>query len=743
MIQLDQTADTFPVGLAGTPFEDVYRALRVVAATVWSVDPTVYRAGMAWGWYALHDPAALIGFRDVVTAALISVVAPMVKDTQTDAELVEYLRQWRSYTPTFPKLQALFALFGADVDIQPISDPESQRILPVDDTRLAFYIRIESVDFSRPLSLSEAREIAVRATPLGSRPYPYYALETRIACPVSPAPAGIYIWLENWEIARPPAPPQQLGEFILVDATGSVVHGVEQLNEMVFTPTGYFTIEDTSDVVFVEQSPYPIVSHFHVNFDTVQTLTDGAYIDTVLPYYSSKLYIAGTVNRVAGTVVDYGLTVSNEGGCVRVTNNTGASVTLTQLAIQSMDAAGSEVVEVVDGQDNHAWAFKWDDDGTPYWWISYSGERHWTDTLGNWSEVPSVVLPTVSVKNDFGSYNWLYSQPGQATYANVSAGDSREMYYSGLTVSFDSSKSYAVLKWFTTDITPEYTGTNGDFSVVNSSGHIAVKNDSGSAKNIFQARVAVCSSNQATVVTVYNSSNVAYNAFKYITNGTDYYYVLDGVQTDWTDDLSSIGYRIVLLHDDATGTISSITLPTAHSGSYTCVSFDSLRYYVKGTVSDTGSETKYLYGYSDTWHYGTVTWTDESVGDLSDKISVNPPTSSGLVSQTVLKIIFITNGISGYLPRDAANLNRGQISQYTYNNGVHTITFYTNEIRWYEYPDAGRIQFRYLDGSTTFNNLDAFDLVTVSSGTLSKATTTDRYDMYNTWNGDITVHAKY
>ena len=218
MIELDRNADTFPVGMSGTPFEDVYRALRIVAATVWDVDPLAYRAGMAWGWYALHDPAALAGFRDVVTAALISAVAPMVKDTQTDAELAEYLRQWRSYIPTFPKLQALYALFGAVVDIQPISDPESQSVLPVDDMRLAFYIRIESIDFSRPLSLAEAREIAVRATPLGSRPYPYYALETRIPCAVLPAPVGIYIRVENWELAvvpTPPTPPQDYMEVFL------------------------------------------------------------------------------------------------------------------------------------------------------------------------------------------------------------------------------------------------------------------------------------------------------------------------------------------------------------------------------------------------------------------------------------------------------------------------------------------------------------------------------------------------
>lgn len=218
MIELDRNADTFPAGLLGTPFEAVYRALRIVAATVWDVDPLTYRAGMAWGWYALHDPAALAGFRDVVTAALISAVAPMVKDTQTDAELVEYLRQWRSYTPTFPKLQALYALFGAVVDVQSISDPESQTVLPVDDTRLAFYLRIESIDFSRPLSLAEAREIAVRATPLGSRPYPYYALETRIPCAVLPAPVGIYIRVENWELAAvptPPTPPQDYMDVFL------------------------------------------------------------------------------------------------------------------------------------------------------------------------------------------------------------------------------------------------------------------------------------------------------------------------------------------------------------------------------------------------------------------------------------------------------------------------------------------------------------------------------------------------
>lgn len=248
-------------------------------------------------------------------------------------------------------------------------------------------------------------------------------------------------------------------------------------------------------------------------------------------------------------------------------------------------------------------------------------------------------------------------------------------------------------------------------------------------------------------------TSVKYNAFKYTLNGTPYWYVIDGVHDTWTDDLSAWGYRevpvgpvlptVTFSDDISSGTISALTLPSGHSGYYTGVSFDSLRYYVKGTVSDTGSETRYWYGTSNTWHYGTVTWTDESIGDLSNKIAVNPPTSSGYLEQTVFKIVFITGGIAGYSPRDTSNLNKGQISQYTYNNGVHSITFYTTDSKWYENTDAGRITLRYLNGTISFKYLSAFDLVNVSGGTLSKVTTTDRYDMYNTWNDSVTLNARY
>lgn len=336
-------------------------------------------------------------------------------------------------------------------------------------------------------------------------------------------------------------------EFVFVDSTtGRVVHGVEQLDEMVFAPTGQFTIEDTADVVFVEESAYPIVSKYEKTYDSPQTLADGAYIDTVLPYYPTKLYIASCADNTTHIQTWFGLSVSNEGGYVRVTNNTGATVTLNRLAIQSMDATDAEVVEVKDGSDNHAWAFKWDDGGTPYWWISYSGERHWTDALGNWSEVPPApVLPTVTqLTGGYGLISGTMSVPSNDSTPELRAWDGA--YFHGSGIEYDSTRRYAITRYS--------DGTHGLTTPVNifvvtwiQSGTspflMAVKNVSTISQTFYSARVAVCSSSEATVVPVYNSSNVAYNAFKFTASGTDYYYVLDGTQTDWTDDLSSIGYR--------------------------------------------------------------------------------------------------------------------------------------------------------------------------------------------------------
>lgn len=226
---LDAYADVLPYGLHPTPFGEVWRALQLVASTVWDVDPAVYRAGIAWGWYVQRNPSALVSQRDLIIAALISEQAPLIKADQTTAELVEYLRQWREYRPTYDRLEALYKLFAADVEILPISTPDAPA---VSDTRLAFYVRIYGVDFSRLLTLDEAYMIAIRATPLGSRPIVYYEFEEQLSVDTQPLKAGIAsIDYENDAICEP----VELNNytFIVADATtGQIVSGFS--NELVY-----------------------------------------------------------------------------------------------------------------------------------------------------------------------------------------------------------------------------------------------------------------------------------------------------------------------------------------------------------------------------------------------------------------------------------------------------------------------------------------------------------------------------
>lgn len=167
MIQLSYAADVLPSALAETPFGAVYRALAAVATTVWDPAQDGYRAGMAWGWYAVHATSALAGARDVTTAALVSAGAPLIKASQTGEELAGYLRAWRAYRPTYTRLAGLYEFSGAAATVRPISDPEYSAIYPVTNTRLAYYLVISDLG---QLSVEEVYRLAVNASPLGSRP---------------------------------------------------------------------------------------------------------------------------------------------------------------------------------------------------------------------------------------------------------------------------------------------------------------------------------------------------------------------------------------------------------------------------------------------------------------------------------------------------------------------------------------------------------------------------------------------
>lgn len=160
-------------------------------------------------------------------------------------------------------------------------------------------------------------------------------------------------------------------------------------------------------------------------------------------------------------------------------------------------------------------------------------------------------LPEVSSRNDFGDYNWLYVNTN-LSYKTIQPNADEQLVFSisKSPAPYDSSKSYGVM------IMQQYeNGASGDstlFSIINYSDTIGVKNISSNAVDAYAFRIAICSSSQAIIVVVYSSNNTAYNAFKYTLDGVDYYYVLDNIQTDWTDDLSSIGYTLTPV----------ITLPT-------------------------------------------------------------------------------------------------------------------------------------------------------------------------------------
>lgn len=325
-------------------------------------------------------------------------------------------------------------------------------------------------------------------------------------------------------------------------STGKVSYGVETLNEMVFTATGYFTIEDGSDVVFVQPSQYPVVSPLSHNYDPNVSVADGVTLATDLPYYPTKLYIPVVVwhDESWNFYTDYiGWDIDGTSGSIVVTNNTGGTRIVLSVIAVLIDATDAEVAEVKNQLDEHFRAFKWTSGGTDYYYVE-DGNEAWTDDLAaeGYEEVPAVVLPTVDANK------WLcyYADGSTKSFSPDQTSDAYYWTGSGYSpLSYDSEKAYSIVE-IRNSVNVFYGRVQ--LSIFNNSGAMAVRNVSDQTFQSTQSKYAVCSSNQATVVTVYDSSNIAYNAFKFTASGTDYYYVLDGTQTDWADDLASIGYSL-------------------------------------------------------------------------------------------------------------------------------------------------------------------------------------------------------
>lgn len=161
---------------------------------------------------------------------------------------------------------------------------------------------------------------------------------------------------------------------------------------------------------------------------------------------------------------------------------------------------------------------------------------------------PAPTLPTVTIYAPPSTYCAFNNSGSSVT---INAGNSRNMVYHWTgdqysAIIYDSTKLYGLISYRNSGTFIGRTGLScfEYHNPYSPSTYLGVANVSSQSITADAFDYATCSDSTATVVTVYNSSNVAYNAFKFTASGTDYYYVLDGTQTDWTEDLASIGYSI-------------------------------------------------------------------------------------------------------------------------------------------------------------------------------------------------------
>ena len=221
-----------------------------------------------------------------------------------------------------------------------------------------------------------------------------------------------------------------------------------------------------------------------------------------------------------------------------------------------------------------------------YFNIKYVSEGPYFNVKGGTPPVPPVVLPTVT----------QYRKSLQYTGTQIDAGGSQFLVDGRNKISYDTSVTYGFNQWVLMTTVQRTPG-----EIINNAGFVAVKNTSSSAvTGAYNVDYATCSSNHSELVIVYNSSNTAYNAFKFTASGTDYYYVLDGTQTDWTDDLASIGYRDYIeatyyYYDKSYTTVSNNSWVYLYDNGTTTIPVDDVskyefvKYYT-GSTDTTGSD---------------------------------------------------------------------------------------------------------------------------------------------------------
>lgn len=208
----------------------------------------------------------------------------------------------------------------------------------------------------------------------------------------------------------------------------------------------------------------------------------------------------------------------------------------------------ADVITVYNSNNEEFSAFKYVKDGTDYYYVLDGVQNEWTEDLSSIGYSLIKTLPTVSMSGEFGENNMLACASGQnprGSFVYISANSTEQPYIYGT----DRRPVYDVNKTYATVYAVDDEDNRIDATIVgyvnDGSSNLLVKNLGNKTILYNSSKVAACSSNESEVVTVYNLSNEAFNAFKYNLDGTDYYYILDDIQTEWTDNLDKIGYSLI------------------------------------------------------------------------------------------------------------------------------------------------------------------------------------------------------
>lgn len=301
-VKLTRDCDTIlPYGLKTTPFETVFKALQDAAGTVWDVDPTVYRAAIAWAYYLTHDRAPLVGLRDalaVLPAVAVSEAVPLVKDYMDAAQLVELLAQWHEYRPSQAALERLYTAYGMTVDVRPITDPEGQAILPHPVERGAFYVIVRAIEWGRGLTPEELAIVADRATPLGGKPVVVYALTDNrldVATHARTAGAAQVVWSDEPAEEYVPPEPSEIRGYMNFQGESNIQNITLNNNgtRMVYSATGQ---------VFSFDPGYTFIEAYYLDNGNLVAYESAAafrlYPDSTYVYIINKMGYSASVAAI-------------------------------------------------------------------------------------------------------------------------------------------------------------------------------------------------------------------------------------------------------------------------------------------------------------------------------------------------------------------------------------------------------------------------------------------------------------